>query len=102
VGSFANSHPLVAHVLEAACARCFGVQIGDQLAEDPCLIGIADAAIAALDDRLGDDPPPREVPEPSLAEFALVNGYRRLVGDGGDLVRDGENPSNPFSRATSR
>ena len=88
VGGLAHGDPLVAHVLEAAGARGLGVEVGDELAEDPRLVGIADPAVAALDDRLGDDPPPGEVPQAALAELSLVDGHRRLARRRGDLVRD--------------
>src|SRR3712207_5223756 len=48
-----------------------------------------------LDDGLGDDPPPRVVPQTTLANLALVDGHRRLGRTGGDLVRDGQDPVEP-------
>ena len=88
VRGLADRDPLVAHVLEPAGARRLAVQVGDQLAEDPRLVGIGDAAVAVLDDRLGQHPPPREVPQRGPLELAAVDADRRLRRRGGDLVGD--------------
>jgi hypothetical protein len=62
VSCFAHGDPLVAHVAEPARAGGLVVEVGNQLAEDPRLVGVGDPAVSALDDRLGNDSPPREVP----------------------------------------
>jgi hypothetical protein len=39
-----DPHPVCAHVLELKCARPRMLEVADQLAEDPGLIGVRDAA----------------------------------------------------------
>jgi hypothetical protein len=83
-----HTDPLVAHVVKARCAGRFIVEVGDQLAEDPCLIGISDTAIAGLNDSLGDDAPPGEVPQAGASQPAAVDRERGLRRRRGDLIGD--------------
>jgi hypothetical protein len=78
VSGLTDRHPLVAHVLEPAGSRRRAVEVGDELTEDPGLIRIGDASVPVLDDRLGQNPPPRKVPERCPLEFAPVDADRRL------------------------
>lgn len=88
MGGLAHSHPLVAHVVEASGARRLIVKVGDEFAEDPRLIGIRHTAVAALDYRLGDDSPPREVPQACPTQLATVDSDRRGGRVGRDLIGD--------------
>jgi hypothetical protein len=64
------------------------VEVGDELAEDPRLVWVGDAAMPVLHDGLGDDAPPRQVPQRDLAQLRAVHVDRRVLGAGGDLVGD--------------
>jgi hypothetical protein len=86
----ANRDPAFAHVLETACAGALVVEVGDQLAQNPRLIGIADAAMPVLDDGLRDDSPPGEVVERDAPELAAIDVDRGVADRRGDLVRNGE------------
>src|SRR5215218_1529201 len=95
VSGLADRDPPIAHVLEPAGSRRGAVQVGDQLAQDPCLVWVGDAAVAVLNDRLGQHPPPREVPQGGPLELAAVDADRRLRRRGGDLVGDGQDAVEP-------
>jgi hypothetical protein len=86
--TIADLHPTLAHVLEAAGAGILVIEVGDQLAQDPGLIGIGDPTEAMLQYRFGDDSPPGQVVHLHAAGLASVDGNRRLVRAGRDLVRD--------------
>ena len=58
VRGLAHAYPLVAHIVEASSPGSVVVEVRDQLAENPFLVGVRDAPITALHNRFGDDAPP--------------------------------------------
>ena len=101
-GAVAYRHPVLAHVTEAAGTRALVVEVGDQLAEDPCLVRVGDAAVAVLDDRLGEDAPPREVDEATLRSLRRSTETGESVGAPVIWLEIVSTASRRFSRAMSR
>jgi hypothetical protein len=64
------------------------LQVADQLAEDPGLIGVGNASVLLLHHRLGQHLAPRVVVQRHLLELALVNTGGVLTGDRWNLVGD--------------
>jgi predicted phage-related endonuclease len=67
------------------------VEVGDQLPKDPRLVRIGDPVMTMLDDRLGEDSPPRQVVQRHLArKFASVDIDRTVLWGRSDLIRDSQ------------
>ena len=82
----ADADPGLAHVVELQGAGLAVLEVADELAEDPGLVGVGDAAELLLHDRLGEHLGPGQVVQGDLAQLALVDLGGVLAGDGGDLV----------------
>src|SRR5215207_9275219 len=54
------------------------------------MIGVRDTAVAVLNYRLGEDPPPGEMHECNAAQLAAIHVYRGVGRGAGYLVGDGE------------
>ena len=85
-----TADPGLAHVVELQGAGRAVLEVADQLAQDPRLVGVGDAAELLLHDRLGQHLGPGQVVQCDLLELALVDLGRVLAGHGGDLVGDGQ------------
>ena len=84
----ADSRPGLAHVVELEGAAAGVLEVADELAEDPRLVGVGDAAELLLHDGFGQDLGPGQVVQRDLAQLALVDLGGVLAGDGRDLVAD--------------
>ena len=84
-------HPSLAHVLEADRAGLLMLEIGDQLSEDPSLVGVLDTPVLVLHDRLGEDPPPGQVEKVNPAQLSSVNDDGCVARATADLVGDRQN-----------
>ena len=78
------------------------IEVGDQLAEDPRLVGVLDSAEAVLDDRLGDDLPPRQVGSCTAARLAPVDRDGLSSGEAVISLEIVSTASKPCTRAMSR
>jgi hypothetical protein len=63
------------------------IEVSDELSEYPSL-GVGDAAVSVLEDRFGDDPPPRQVVNANTSKLSTVHRERQVFGSSRYLIRD--------------
>ena len=79
-----------------------GVQVANELGQDPRLVRVADSPVPLLDQGLGADLAPRQMMQADLPQLALVDGQRMLAWRAGQWLEIVRTALKPCSRATSR
>ncbi len=78
------------------------IEIRDQFAQNPCLVGIAHAAMLVLDASLGHDLPPGQVRSATFFSFLGSIGIGLSIGDAVIWFEMVRTASKPLTRASSR
>ena len=84
--------PFGPHVGERSRPRFVVLEVADELAENPLLIGILNPDVVVHHERAGQDSGPRQVVQVDVAVATPVNVNRMMSVDGRQLVADREKP----------